>query len=157
MRSIISILLILTVAAIGCSKEKTEPEETAAVEEMAPEPDYIVVQHILIGFSGSVPGKPIKRTPEEAGTLAGELLERAQGGEDFDVLVAEFSDDGAPGMYRMMNFGKGGDIGNQIYPRDKMVPAFGDVGFPLDVGGIGLAPFDPQSSPYGWHIVKRIE
>jgi parvulin-like peptidyl-prolyl isomerase len=38
-----------------------------------------------------------------------------------------------------------------------MVPAFGDAGFPLKVGEIGMADFDPQKSPYGWHIVKRLE
>ena len=31
-----------------------------------PEPSHITVQHCLIGFKGSVPGKPISRTKEEA-------------------------------------------------------------------------------------------
>jgi parvulin-like peptidyl-prolyl isomerase len=38
-----------------------------------------------------------------------------------------------------------------------MVPAFGDVGFTLRVGEIGLAPHDPTTSPFGWHVIKRIE
>ena len=42
------------------------------------EPDHIQVQHILIGFTGSVPGKPIRRTKEEAKTLAYDLLEQAR-------------------------------------------------------------------------------
>ena len=38
-----------------------------------------------------------------------------------------------------------------------MVAAFGDTGFPLKVGGIGLAEYHATTSPYGWHIVKRVE
>jgi parvulin-like peptidyl-prolyl isomerase len=42
------------------------------------------------------------------------------------------------------------------YSRDKMVPAFGNVGFTLQVGEIGIADYDPATSPYGWHIIKRV-
>jgi hypothetical protein len=38
-----------------------------------------------------------------------------------------------------------------------MIPAFGNVGFALKVGEIGIASYDEQSSPYGWHIIKRLE
>jgi parvulin-like peptidyl-prolyl isomerase len=38
-----------------------------------------------------------------------------------------------------------------------MVPAFGNVGFALNVGEIGIADFDPQTSPFGWHIIKRLK
>jgi parvulin-like peptidyl-prolyl isomerase len=38
-----------------------------------------------------------------------------------------------------------------------MVPAFGDAGFPLKVGEIGMASYDSTKSPYGWHIVKRLK
>jgi parvulin-like peptidyl-prolyl isomerase len=38
-----------------------------------------------------------------------------------------------------------------------MVPAFGDVGFALPPGQIGMAEYDPVKSPYGWHIIKRLE
>jgi hypothetical protein len=43
------------------------------------------------------------------------------------------------------------------YARDRMVPAFGNAGFPLQVGEIGIADFDQRTSPYGWHIVKRLK
>ena len=45
----------------------------------------------------------------------------------------------------------------KIFPRSRMVGAFGDVGFPLEVGEIGLANYDPDTSKYGWHIIKRIK
>lgn len=150
----------------GCQGGKeAKQDETAAKDAEAAEstatadvePDYITVQHILIAFAGTVPGKEITRTQGEAEVLANSLFERAQGGEDFDLLVKQFTDDAAPGIYKMANRGVQADPDQQIYPRDGMVPAFGDVGFPLQVGEIGMAPYDPKTSPYGWHIIKRLE
>ncbi|MGI9516298.1 MAG: peptidylprolyl isomerase [Pirellulaceae bacterium] len=128
----------------------------------AGEPDYITVQHILVGFEGSVGDKEIGRSQDEAEKLAGELLERARSGEDFDALVKEFTDDQHPGIYQMANFYSQGDmspeeVSGKIFPRSMMVNAFGDIGFPLDVGEIGMADYDPQTSKYGWHIIKRIK
>jgi len=121
----------------------------------AAEPEHIKIQHILIGFSGSVPGKSIKRTQDEAKTLAYDLLKRAKAGEDFADLVKANTDDAFPGIYAMANRGVAPQQGE--YPRTRMVAAFGDAGFPLKVGEIGIANFDPEKSPYGWHIVKRLE
>ena len=42
------------------------------------------------------------------------------------------------------------------HPRSAMVSAFGDVGFDLKVGELGLATFDTEASPFGWHIIKRL-
>ena len=118
------------------------------------EPDRIQVQHILIGFQGSVPGKRITRSKDEAKTLAYDLLKQAQEGTEFDDLVRRYTDDSPPGIYGMTN--RGVSPGRGEYARDGMVPAFGNTGFPLSVGGIGIADYDPRASPYGWHIVKRI-
>ena len=41
--------------------------------------------------------------------------------------------------------------------RFEMVGAFGDVSFSLAVGEVGIADYNPESSPFGWHIVKRLE
>jgi hypothetical protein len=143
------------VFALGCgSKQESAEESEKAVKE---EPQYVTVQHILIGFTGSVPGKPITRTQAEAKKLAEDIMARAKGGEDFDALVKEYTDDSHPGIYKMANLGVPADMQNGVYPRDGMVQAFGDVGFPLEVGGIGLAEYDPEKSKYGYHIIKRIE
>lgn len=125
------------------------------------EPDYATVQHILVGFKGSVPGKDIERTKEEAEKLAHQLLDRARNGEDFDELVGEHTDDAHPGIYKMANFFSQPDMvpeedSEKTYPRGGMVSAFGDVGFPLEVGEVGLAEYNPKTSKYGWHIIKRI-
>ena len=42
-------------------------------------------------------------------------------------------------------------------PARIMVKAFRDVSFGLSPGGVGLAVYDPGSSKYGWHIIKRLE
>ena len=47
--------------------------------------------------------------------------------------------------------------GTNEYGRDNMVPAFGNVGFPLALGEIGVADYDPSTSPYGYHVIKRVE
>ena len=119
------------------------------------EPEHITIQHVLIGFTGSVPGKNITRTQDEAKKLAEEILARAKKGENFDELVKKYTDDAAPGIYSMANNGVTPAAGE--YARNRMVPAFGDAGFPLQVGEIGMASYDKANSPFGWHIVKRLK
>ncbi len=43
------------------------------------------------------------------------------------------------------------------FPRDRMAPAFGDVGFSLQPGEIGVASYDPKTSPFRIHIIKRLQ
>ncbi len=119
------------------------------------EADRIQVQHILIGYQGSVPGKRITRSKEEARTLAYDLLKQAQEGTDFDDLVRRHTDDSPPGIYGMSNHGV--RAGQGEYERGKMVGAFGNVGFTLQPGEMGVADHDPSTSPYGWHVIKRIK
>ena len=129
------------------------PETMPTKPAMAPA--HIVVQHILIGFVGSVPGKPITRTKEQAKKLAYEILDKARRGANFDTLVTEYTDDRPPGIYKMAATGVSHALGE--YPRENMVPAFGDVGFAISPGNIDIADYDPAKSPYGWHIIKRLQ
>ncbi len=117
------------------------------------EPQHVQVQHILIAFAGS--GTRASRPMEEAKKLAYEVLEKARKGEDFDALVKQYTDDSPPGIYGMSGIGVAAGAGE--YARDKMVPAFGNVGFAISAGNIGIADYDPQTSPYGWHIIKRLK
>jgi hypothetical protein len=151
-----------TVIVAGTDEERAYREEKRRLEAerarlRALEPDYVTVQHILIAFAGTVPGKPVTRTQEEARQLADALLKRAQSGEDFDALVKEYTDDSYPGIYKMANAGAAADMSQKVLPRERMVTGFGDVGFSLKVGEIGMASYDPVKSKYGWHIIKRIE
>lgn len=120
---------------------------------MSKEPERITVQHILISFAGAE--TEATRTKAEAETLANDVLRRVRGGEDFNAVMRELSDDPGPGVYSMSNRGVRENRGE--YPRDGMVPAFGNVGFTLDVNAVGLAPYDPATSPFGWHVIKRLK
>jgi len=120
------------------------------------EPDHIAVQHILIAFKGSIPKETVTRTMEEAEKLANEIFERARKGEDFDALVKEYTDDVYPGVCKMANFDAEPNRDQGEAEREQMVKEFGDVSFKLSVNEIGMAEFSPESSKYGWHIIKRI-
>jgi hypothetical protein len=162
-------LALLLAPAWGCgggaepkSQPKQEPKAEAKPEMKPepkpaanrPEPEHITVAHVLISFAGA--GTEAKRSKAEAEKLANDVLARAKKGEDFDKLMKDLSDDTGGGVYMMSNLGVRPTNPDE-YPRNKMVPAFGDVGFKLDVGGIGMSGFDPRTSPYGWHIIKRLK
>ena len=137
--------------------------ETAPVQSTAGQDQHITVQHILIGFkdavgfaaAGQVPENAAGRTQDQAKALAYDVLGKAKGGANFDDLVKQYTDDQAPGLYDLSNIGVTPAQGE--YPRNQMVPAFGNVGFGLKVGEIGIADYDPQNSPFGYHIIKRIK
>ena len=154
-----AVMLLLTLAT-PCALQAGETPQPKPAAPEAPKaasagPEHVVVQHILIGFAGSVPGKNITRTTEEARKLAEELLARARKGEDFDALVKQYTDDAAPGIYGMANTGV--RPGTAETPRTGMVKGFGDASFSLAVGEVGMAPYDPKASPYGWHVIKRLK
>jgi len=140
------------------SKSKSKGKSMTAAGTMpvkpAIAPAHVEVQHILIGFAGSVPGKGITRTKEEAKKLAYEILDKARKGADFGALVAQYTDDSPPGIYKMAASGVSVQLGE--YNRDQMVPAFGNVGFAISPGNIDIADYDPKASPFGWHIIKRL-
>ena len=121
--------------------------------ELLPEPQHIQVAHVLISFAGC--GTEATRSQADAEKLANDVLGRAKKGEDFHKLIKELSDDPGEGVYGMSNHKVRPERGE--YERGGMVPAFGDVGFKLAVGAIGMSAFDPRNSPFGWHIIKRLK
>jgi len=137
------------------TKEKAMTAPGTMPVKPAVAPAHVVVQHILIGFAGSVPGKGITRTQAQAKELAYEILARARKGENFDELVKRYTDDSPPGIYKMAGIGVNHAYGE--FQRDQMVPAFGNVGFAISPGNIGIADYDPKTSPFGWHIIKRVQ
>jgi hypothetical protein len=144
-------------AAAKGTVKKVDTKAAAGTMPVKPDvlPQHVQVQHILIGFTGSVPGKAITRSKDDAKKLAYEVLERARKGEDFDELVRKYTDDSPPGIYGMSGAGVAPAPGE--YARDSMVAAFGNVGFSISPGNIGIADFDPTASPFGYHIIKRLK
>lgn len=130
------------------------PTEAAAAAPPAAEPERIALQHILISFAGA--GTSATRTEDDARRLAAETLAQVREGADFGTIVQERTDDAYPGIYRLCNRNVAPTSADE-FPRDQMVPAFGDVGFRLAAGEVGIANYDRQTSPFGWHIIKRLE
>jgi parvulin-like peptidyl-prolyl isomerase len=160
-------LTLVAAAALllsACGKQDAvPPAPTASASSGRPEkmpngePAVITIKHILIAFKDT--GTKATRSRDEAEKLAYDLVGRAKSGEDFDKLMKEFSDDSPEGgTYTMVNDGlqPTGEEFARSGPRG-MVKGFGDVGFRIQVGEIGVAVHHPTDSPYGWHIIKRIK
>jgi hypothetical protein len=123
----------------------------AAIKVLMAKPEVadenISIQHILISFQGAPRMPPtITRSKDEAKALAEKVYAEVVAGGDFDELVRRYTNDSAPGIYPMTKAGRAG-----------MVKGFGDVGFRLKVGEIGVAPWDATASPFGWHIIRRVQ
>ncbi len=129
------------------------------IEEIKKRPEQdvkkIKVVHILIAVQASgLPG--VTRNLIQAEELAAKTYQRALAGEDFHGLVKELSDDSGKGIYTMISEGQP-DRGKLIFLRSGMVPAFGNVGWKLKPGEVGVSNYDTMTSPYGFHIIKRLE
>ena len=161
MNRIVSPLLASLLLLPSCSSDSTTPPSSAPakpavdmdadIKTLMAKPEQpdasIEIQHILISFKGA-PRMPasVTRSKEEAKALAQKVYAEAVGGGDFLALVKQYTNDSAPGIYPLTRAG-----------RAKMVKGFGDVGFRLKVGEIGVAPWDANASPFGWHIIKRLK
>jgi hypothetical protein len=148
-----------TAPAAAASKPAAAPAESpkpanqdmdAANKELMAKPEQpvesIEIQHILIAFQGAPRMKGITRSKDEAKALAQKVFAEALAGGDFDTLVKQHTNDSAPGIYPL----------NQT-SRKGMVKSFGDVGWRLKVGEVGVAVWDEKASPFGWHIIKRLK
>ncbi len=126
-----------------------------AAAELAARPEHdlqkVEVQHLLVSFK-DVLQSDATRSRDEAEKLAAELFARVRAGEDFDALVKQYTDDSYPGVYAIVA-GRPSSAGE--YARRRMARAFGDACWRLEVGEIGIALFEDESSPYGWHVIKR--
>lgn len=158
-------ILILALLAVACGSETNESEKKPARTEtnaVRVEPNYVTVDHILVGVKGDPRMPHVTRTAEEAAALVDEIRAQLEAGASWEDLKQKFSDDRAPGRgargpYALAN--RGMNPGNAT-PRENMVRRFGDVSFSLEVGEIGVADYVPPPSrdcPFGYHIVKRIE
>lgn len=117
--------------------------------------DRVVVRHVLVAHrDANIAG--VTRTLDEAETIARRVLAEAQQGRDFTELVRLYSDERTrEGRLTIANWGVT-PAGDEM-ARDRIAPGFARVAFDLPVGGIGIVPHHVRESPYGWHVVLRLE
>ncbi len=133
-----------TVSAMGIAIARLKKRRERKAEAVR-------TRHILIGVIGT----PIntQRTPKEAQELAANLFAQVSRGGDFRPLVVRYSDELFKGEVFLNN---GKDVrGSQ--PRKTMPKAYGDCAWRLDVGEIGVVPFDRRKTKYGWYIIERLQ
>lgn len=118
--------------------------ETAARPEL--DVSTVKVQHLLVGRYAPRPIEELKPLDAmQAEQRAAELW--AQAAEaDFDALVQSNTYDSHPGIYTMT-----------LDDREGMVAGFWQTAWRLEAGEVGIVLYDRRKSPYGYHIIKRLE
>ncbi|MBZ0204355.1 MAG: peptidylprolyl isomerase [Ignavibacteria bacterium] len=105
-----------------------------------PRIESVKLSHILIQDKRDSLGNVI----DSVGTYqrALDVFNKAKGGENFEVLVEQFSEDAASKTAK-------GDLGN--IERRRLVQPMDSVAFLMGIEDVA----GPIRSPYGWHIVKK--
>jgi len=103
-------------------------------------PEQRHARHILI----QLPQDADAASDAAARQKAEDAIKRIKGGEAFDAVAREVSDD--PG-----SAANGGDLG--FFSRGLMTPAFEEVAFSLPVGQLS----EPVRSPFGYHVIEVLE
>ena len=101
----------------------------------------VKASHILITYEGTQTAKPdLKRTKEEAETLAEELLAVAKKGDTTFIELAKKHSEGPSSV-------NGGDLG--YFQEGAMVPKFNDFAFGRPKGSLGIV-----ETQFGFHVIK---
>ena len=101
----------------------------------------IKVAHLMVRVTPQAP----KADSITAHKKINELYGRLRKGEDWNKLVAQFSEDAGSAA-------NGGEL--PPFGTGRMIPSFEEAAFKLQKPG-DIAP--PVQTPYGWHIIKLIE
>jgi len=119
-------------------------------------PRRVKVKQILVRWSGARDPRGSKLDRSEAELLARALLARARNGTEFKKLVANEADAGLE-VEILTVVADFKTRGAGEYSRADLPPALAELVFNLDVGEVGLCEFHEKESPYGWHVVLRVE
>jgi hypothetical protein len=138
--------IVTTHEGVGSPPQAAVEERTVTKPRAAEDlPTEIGARHLLVQYVGAQSAPPrIVRSKEEARKRAEEALARAQAGEDFVGLVAEYSDE--PGAKE-----RGGSLGR--FQHHAMVRQFSDAAFHLKVGQLSKV----VETPFGFHVILRTE
>ena len=103
-------------------------------------PEQRHARHILIQLEPDAD----EASAEAALQRAQDAINRIKGGETFEAVAREMSDD--PG-----SADSGGDLG--FFSRGLMTPAFEEVAFSLSPGELS----EPVKTPFGYHVIEVLE
>lgn len=108
--------------------------------------DKIRAKHILISFPDDIEKDANGNIPESAKTQtlekANEVLKLVNKGQDFDTLIAQYSQDPASASYPY----------GYIFGKGEMMKSFEDAAYALEEGKTsGLV-----ETPYGYHIILKL-
>lgn len=121
----------------------TDEEAKAYYDE-----NIVKVKHILVFTIDPATGAKLPDADLKAAQLqADELLKKAKNGENFDALVAEYTEDQDVFYY----LGEGYSLAEDGTESTGMVPEFETASMALKVDEIS----DLVESQYGYHIIKR--
>ncbi|HVV86848.1 MAG TPA: peptidylprolyl isomerase [Kofleriaceae bacterium] len=128
----------------------SSPVVSTEILSREPRANHTRVKHILIGWAdladtyhGSVDPRAAKRSKHDAEEVIRNLRKQLDAGADFDTLMKAYSED--PGSAASAE-------AYDVSPDAKLVIEFRQLGLRLEVGEIGVV-----ESPYGFHLMKRIE
>lgn len=147
-RFALSLLLLPLLAACGEPPDESPLGRECAALLARPEQPVaqVKVKHVLLAFVGAKRGSESKHSKAEAEQLAAQVLTKARAGEDFDALVKQYSYEPNDTFTITQQSRASG-----------YVEYFQQVAFRLAPGEVGIASYHRSKSPFGWHVVKRIE
>ena len=119
----------------------SDEEKHTMYEELSSNGNY-KAKHILLSVVDSETRQPIPEEEKaEKKKIADDVLNKVNGGEDFDALMNSLSED--PGLATSPD--------GYVFSTGEMVPEFESCVASLEINEIGFA-----ESEFGYHIIKRL-
>lgn len=145
-RAVVAVLALFAACTEPPDESPLGRECAAILARPEQKVEGIRVQHVLLAFVGAKRGSESGHTKAEAEKLAAEVLAKARAGDDFAALVKAHSYDEGDGIFRLTK-----------QNRADFARWFADVAYRLAPGETGIASYHRNDSPFGWHVIKRLE